>query len=128
MVEGGAGNATDVLGGGDGFVVGINAPDATVDLLRFVTSEEAQRRGAEVGLTMPPVIVGTDDLIDSEWMQQVVEARNNAPYFQLYYDQFLPPAVGGAVNDAVEQLFAGALDPAGVAEEIESVAALELEP
>jgi raffinose/stachyose/melibiose transport system substrate-binding protein len=127
-VEGGAGNAGDVLGGGDGFVLGINAPDETVELLRFLTTAEAQHRGAEVGLTLPPVIAGTEDLIDSEWMQQVVEARDNAPYFQLYYDQFLPPAVGGAVNDAVEQLFAGALDPAGVAEEIESVSALELEP
>jgi raffinose/stachyose/melibiose transport system substrate-binding protein len=127
VVEGGAGTPDDVLGGGDGFAVGKNAPDAAVDFLRFITTAEAQRLGAEVGLTSPPVVKGLEDTIDSEWLQKILDARNKAPYFQLYYDQFLPPAVGAAVNDSVEQLFAGTLDPAGVAEEIEASAAFEME-
>ena len=127
MVEGGAGDPSDVLGGGDGFAVGVNAPDATVDFLRFLTSQDAQRQTAAVGMS-PVTVKGLDEeTIETEWQQQIVDARNNAAYFQLYYDQFLPPAVGGAVNDAVEQLFAGALDPAGVAEEIEASASFELE-
>ncbi|RMG89274.1 MAG: ABC transporter substrate-binding protein, partial [Chloroflexi bacterium] len=59
-------------------------------------------------------------------MESIIEARNNAEYFQLYYDQFLPPAVGETVNDAVEMLFAGVASPEEVAQMIEDIAAVEL--
>jgi len=127
MVEGGAGNPGDVLGGGDGIAVGVNAPDAAVDFLRLLTSEEGQRTTAAAGMT-PVTVKGLDaETVDSEWLQQVIDARNNAPYFQLYYDQFLPPAVGGTVNDAVEQIFAGAATPEEAAAQIEDSASFELE-
>lgn len=125
MVEGGAGNPNDVLGGGDGFAVGANAPDEAVDFLRFLTSEESQR-GASFFIT--PVVSGVEDVYEDDPITSaIVEARNNAPYFQLYYDQFLPPAVGGAVVDAVETLFAGAGTPQSAAEMIEESASFELE-
>ncbi len=41
-VEGGAGGATDALGGGNGICVGKNAPPEAVDFLRFLTSTENQ--------------------------------------------------------------------------------------
>ena len=126
VVEGGAGNADDVLGGGDGFAVGINAPDETVDFLKFLTNEENQRAGAEIWIT--PVVTGVEDLFEDDPITAaIVSARNNAPYFQLYYDQFLPPAVGEAVNDAVETLFAGVATPEEAAQAIEDSAAFELE-
>ena len=34
-----------------------------------------------------------------------------AKYFQLYYDQALPPAMGSVINDSVQGLFAGTLTP-----------------
>ena len=60
-------------------------------------------------------------------MQTIVEARDSAPYFQLYYDQFLPPALGGAVNDAVETIFAGTASPEEAAQAIEESASFELQ-
>lgn len=124
-VEGGAGNPGDVLGGGDGFAVGINAPDEAIDFIKFLTSEENQRAGS---FFIVPVVTNTEDVFeDDPVMQSILEARNNAPYFQLYYDQFLPPAVGGAVNDAVETIFAGTATPEEAAQAIEEVAAFELE-
>jgi raffinose/stachyose/melibiose transport system substrate-binding protein len=124
-VEGGAGNAGDVLGGGDGFAVGANAPDEAVDFLRFLTSQENQVAGA--GIFIVPVVTGVDDVFaDNPVMQAILEARNGAPYFQLYYDQFLPPAVGSAVVDAVETLFAGIATPEEVAQAIEDSAVMEL--
>lgn len=127
-VEGGAGQATDVLGGGDGFAVGINAPDETVDFLRFLTTEENQRRMIEGAAMGPGVVKGTEALVEDAWLRSVVESRDGATYAQLYYDQFLPPAVGGAVNDAVEQIFAETGTPEEAAQLIESVAATELQP
>ena len=124
-IEGGAGNPDDVLGGGDGYVVGANAPDEAIDFLKFFTSVEHQ-----LGATqwIVPVVVGTEDAFaEDPVMQTIVDARNNAPYFQLYYDQFLPPAVGSAVVDAVETIFAGTASPEEAAQMIEEVAAFELE-
>jgi len=126
-VEGGAGNPGDVLGGGDGFAVGVNAPDETVDFLKFLTTPDNQRAGAAIFIV--PVVKGLDDVFaDNPVMQSILEARNNAPYFQLYYDQFLPPAVGSAVNDAVQTIFAGTATPEEAAQAIEDAAAMELNP
>lgn len=125
MVEGGAGSADDVLGGGDGFAVGINAPDAAVDFLKYITSVEVQTAAAS--LFVVPTVNGAEVALEgNEIMQTIIEARNGAPYSQLYYDQFLPPAVGGAVNDNVQALFAGAVTPEEAAVAIEDVAAFEL--
>jgi raffinose/stachyose/melibiose transport system substrate-binding protein len=127
VVEGGAGNPTDVLGGGDGFAVGVNAPDEAVEFLRFITSEENQRAMFAQGLVLP-VVTNVDDLFaDAPVAAAILNARNNAPYFQLYYDQFLPPSVGIAVNDAVETLFAGSASPEDVAQAIEDAASFELD-
>ena len=55
-------------------------------------------------------------------MMALLEEAN---YFQLYYDQFLPPAVGGAVLDETQALIAGSQTPEGAAEAIEAVYAAE---
>ncbi len=123
MVEGGAGNPTDVFGGGNGIGVGKNAPDAAVDFLKFLTTPE---NNAAASFFAVPVVKGTDSAITDPILQQIVQARNNAPYFQLYYDQFLPPAVGGAVVDAVATLFADTASPQEAAQAIEDTAATEL--
>jgi raffinose/stachyose/melibiose transport system substrate-binding protein len=125
VVEGGAGNPDDVLGGGDGFAVGANAPDEAVEFLRFLTSAQNQRAGAQIWIV--PVVKGVDDVFEANpILARIVEARNDAPYFQLYYDQFLPPAVGAMVNDAVEAIFAGVASPEEAAAMIEESAAFEL--
>ena len=124
-IEGGAGNPGDVLGGGDGFAVGKDAPDEAIDFLRFLTNAENQRAGGEIFIV--PVVGEAEDVVsDDPIFGAILEARNGAPYFQLYYDQFLPPAVGGVVNDAVETIFAGAASPEEAAQMIEESAAFEL--
>ncbi len=123
MVEGGAGDPADVFGGGNGIAVGANAPDEAVDFLKFITTPENNAASAFFGV---PVVKGTESAITDPILQQIVEARNGAPYFQLYYDQFLPPAVGGAVVDAVATIFADAATPQEAAQAIEDVAAMEL--
>lgn len=127
MVEGGAGNASDVLGGGDGFGIGKDAPDAAVEFARFLTNAENQVDALETVGFGPPTATDAQSAITDPVQQQILEARNNADYFQLYYDQFLPPAVGGAVNDAVEQIFAGVASPEEASQQIEDSAVLELD-
>lgn len=125
-IEGGAGQPTDVLGGGDGFAVGANAEDEVIDFLKYITSTEVQRGATEIWIV--PVVKGTEDLVEADpILAQIVAARDGATYSQLYYDQFLPPAVGQAVNDAVEALYAGEASPEDVAAMIEDSASFELE-
>ncbi|MCS6872801.1 MAG: extracellular solute-binding protein [Anaerolineae bacterium] len=123
-VEGGAGNPNDVLGGGDGFAVGAKAEPEAVKFLRYITSVDVQRRAAAIWVL--PTVAGAEDAVKDPILQTIIKARNEAPYFQLYYDQFLPPAVGQVVNDSVEKLFAGVATPAEVAAEIEAAAQREL--
>jgi raffinose/stachyose/melibiose transport system substrate-binding protein len=126
VVEGGVGNPGDVLGGGDGYAVGANAPDETVAFLQYLTSEEVQAGMIQFGNI--PTVFGAEDLVAEDPIAAaILAARNDAPYFQLYYDQFLPAAIGAEVNAAVEGIFSGVLTPEEAAELIEETASFELD-
>ncbi|MFO7166718.1 MAG: extracellular solute-binding protein [Chloroflexota bacterium] len=129
VVEGGAGDPSDVLGGGDGFAIGRNAPPEAIEFVKFLTSVEVQTAMAEAGLAVPPTVKGAEvALADDPLMQEVQRRASEAKYYQLYYDQYLPPAVGATVNDATQALFAGTATPEEVAQMIEDAAAMELMP
>jgi raffinose/stachyose/melibiose transport system substrate-binding protein len=123
-VEGGAGQPADALGGGNGFVVGVNAPPEALDFLRYISSVESQRAQAEIGMSVP-VVAGAEDALTDPSLQAVQQGAAAAQYFQLYYDQYLPPAVGSVVNDSVQGLFADTLTPAEAAQAIEDSVAQE---
>jgi raffinose/stachyose/melibiose transport system substrate-binding protein len=110
-IKGGKGKVTEVIGGGGGFALGKNASDAAVDFVKFITNKEnmitwakndgilATTKGAEVGIVDP----------NSKMVKALVD---KCTFFQLYLDQAFPPAVGGAVNDAVQTILAGTATPA----------------
>ena len=125
MVEGGAGNPTDVMGGGGGFAVGKNAPPETIDFLKFLTNQQNADTLARKGISMPP-IKGADQYLTNPLLKQVVQMVNQAPYFQLYYDQYLPPAVGQVLLDSTEGLFAGTMTPQAAAKAVDDAVASSL--
>jgi raffinose/stachyose/melibiose transport system substrate-binding protein len=125
-VEGGAGDPSDVLGGGDGFAIGKNAPPEAVDFVRYLTSLDVQKAMTAANLSVPPVIKGAEAALDDPLMKEVQQRAGAAKYYQLYYDQYLPPAVGATVVDEVQALFAGTASPQEVAQAIEDSAAQEL--
>jgi raffinose/stachyose/melibiose transport system substrate-binding protein len=124
-VEGGAGDPGDALGGGNGFVVGVNAPPEAIDFLKFLSSVEAQRAQAEIGLSVP-VVKGAEDALTDPLAKLIQQGFASAQYFQLYYDQYLPPAMGSVVNDNVQAVFAGTLTPEQAAQALEDSGAQEL--
>lgn len=126
VVEGGAGGPADVLGGGDGFAVGVNAPDAAVEFLRFLTTPEVQARYVALGTGFTPTVAEAESAVTDELLLAIMEARNEAGYYQLYYDQFLPPAIAQAVLDSVEGLLVGVYSPEEAAQNIEDIASFEL--
>ena len=124
-VEGGAGDVTDVMGGGNGFAFGKNAPAEAVDFVKYLTAPAQQARVAASGGGIPVVKGGEAGLTASDSkanpnMVVVQQSLAAAKYFQLYYDQYMPSAMGGILNDAVAKLYAGTSTPEQVAAEIEA--------
>jgi raffinose/stachyose/melibiose transport system substrate-binding protein len=117
-VEGGAGSATDAMGGGNGFAIGKNAPPEAVDFVKYLTAVDQQKRVAAIAAGIPVVKGGEAGLTDPN-MVLVQKGFAAANYFQLYYDQYMPSAMGSILNDATAGLYAGTKTPEQVAQAIE---------
>jgi raffinose/stachyose/melibiose transport system substrate-binding protein len=125
-VEGGAGDPSDVLGGADGFAFGKNSTPEAIDFARFFTSVENQKGMAAANVAVLPVVKGAEGSVSDSMLQDVLKTAGNAKYYQLYYDQYMPPAVGSTVNDSTQAVFAGTMTPEQAAQAIDASAATEL--
>lgn len=125
MVEGGKGDPDDAVGGGNGFAIGKNASPEAIDFVKYLTRPESQVQLAQIGVAIPVVKGGEAGLTDP-LMITLQQSLAKAKYFQLYYDQALPPAMGSVINDSVQGLFAGTLTPEQLAQAIEDSAKIEL--
>jgi raffinose/stachyose/melibiose transport system substrate-binding protein len=128
IVEGSVGDAFDILGGGNGFALSKSAPKEATDFVRFLTSLQTQTAMAKAGLAVAPVVKGAASGLKDPLLEEIQRRTGQAQYYQLYYDQYLPPAVGQAVNDATQALLAGAAAPEQAAKLIEESAAASLAP
>ena len=117
-VEGGAGDGGDAMGGGNGFAIGKNAPPEAIDFVKYLTAEKQQERVAASGGGIP-VVKGAEVGLTDPNMLAVQKGFAAAKYFQLYYDQYMPSAMGSIINDAVAGLYAGTSTPEQVAQAIE---------
>ena len=120
-VEGGAGQEGEQFGGGDGFAIGKDAPPEAVDFVKYLVSSPVADKGGASG-TILPVAKGTESSVTDPNMKAVLDARGQASFVQLYLDQAYAPAVGQAVNDAVQELFAGKASPEEVSKQIADAA------
>ncbi|HTY98393.1 MAG TPA: extracellular solute-binding protein, partial [Rhodocyclaceae bacterium] len=125
VIEGGAGDPADAMGGGNGWAVGKDAPPEAIDFLKALTSKDEQCGEAKIGLGLP-VVKGAETCVTDPIMQTIQATVAKAKYFQLYYDQFLPADPAAASNDAVQELFAGTKTPAQVAQAVQDAYAAEL--
>lgn len=124
-VPGGAGDANDAFGGGNGFAVGKNASPEAVDFLKYLTRAESQVQLAEINVAIP-VVKGGEAGMSDPLMIVLQQTLAKANYFQLYYDQALPPAVGSVVNDSIQGVLAGTLTPEQAMQAIEDSAEQEI--
>ena len=113
---------TDGFGGGDGFAVGKDAPPEAIDFLKFLSSLDAASR-TERSTTAPcrrPT--AAEASVTDPYLKTVLEQRAKATFAQLYLDQATTPALGAAINDAIQKLYAGTATPEQVAKEIADAA------
>ncbi len=121
-VAGGAGAATDGIGGGNGIAVSANAPAEAVDFLKFFVSPDNANKLNTDNVGLSPV-VGTTGTIKDPNLQAVLAGRDQAKFMQLFLDQAVSPSVGAVVNDATVGLFLGQSDPAKVCQALTDAAA-----
>jgi raffinose/stachyose/melibiose transport system substrate-binding protein len=120
-VDGGAGAPDEQFGGGDGWAIGKDAPPEAVDFVKFLVGTEIGNKAGASGAILP-VMEGTESSVEDPNMKAVLDTRGEAAYVQLYLDQAYAPAVGAAINDAVQGLFAGKSSPQDVAKTIADAA------
>jgi raffinose/stachyose/melibiose transport system substrate-binding protein len=121
-VEGSAGDPAAALGGGDGFSCSYKAPPQCVDLLKYISSVEVQKKFAESNSGLP-VTKGSESGVTDPNMKTLLEFRNKASYVQLWLDVAYGQAIGGALNEAVGQLFAKKGSPQEVVDAMTTAAA-----
>jgi raffinose/stachyose/melibiose transport system substrate-binding protein len=117
-VDGGAGRATDTLGGINGWVFSKDAPDEAVQFMQYFANAENQLEAGKEDLYIP-LAVGADAGISNPIRAQISRNLADSQWHQIFLDQDLGADVGGVVNDISLQLATGDIDPQGAAELIQ---------
>lgn len=123
-VEGGQGDPAAQLGGGDAWAVAETAPDAAVDFVKYLLSDEVQTGFAENDMGLPTNPAATGSVSDPA-LAELLKVRDASPFIQLYFDTAFGTSVGGAMNDEIALLFAGKASPEDVVEATQQAADME---
>jgi len=117
-VPGGAGEASDTLGGINGWLVTKDAPKEAVAFLKAFVSEDVQKKLA-AGNYIVPTYLGADTALGSAFMRNIAKNLAASKYHQNFYDQDLGPSVGRVVNDATAEIAGGTMTPKAAAKAIQ---------
>ena len=120
-VEGGEGDQAAALGGGDAWACSNEAPDACVDFIEYLLSDEVQIGFAENSMGLPTNPAATDSVADAV-LADLLAFRDEAPYVQLYLDTAFGENVGGAMNDEIALVFAGQSTPQAIVDAVQAAA------
>lgn len=123
-IDGGEGDQGAVLGGGDAWGLNAEAPDAAVDFVGYLLSDEVQIGFAENDMGLPTNPAASDSVSD-EALAELLTTRDEASLVQLYFDTAFGDNVGGAMNEAVVSLFAEQASPQDVVDAMVDAAANE---
>jgi len=123
-VPGGAGDPTITMGGGDGWGISVDAPEETVELLKYLSSAEVQSRFAAIGSGIP-ANPGAASALTDENLKSIAAGLAGSSYVQLWLDSALGPAFGNPLNQAIVNIFGGTGTPEDVVKALEDTAAAQ---
>jgi len=118
ITAGGKGEASDTLGGLNGWLVTKGSPIQAVDFLKYFSNPEFQREAAARGFYIP-VVKGTQDAITNPILRRIAENIGRSRYHQIFYDQMLGPSVGAVVNDVSADIAAKVMTPKDAAQAVQ---------
>jgi len=114
----GKGDASDTLGGLNGWLVTKGSPKQAVDFLEYFSRPEFQREAAARGFYIP-VAKGAQDAISNPILRRIAENIGRSKYHQIFYDQMLGPSVGAVVNDVSTDIAAKIMTPKEAAQAVQ---------
>ena len=117
-VPGGKGEATDTLGGINGWIITKGAPKEAVNFVKHFISPDVQKRLAG-GNFLIPTVKGAESGLGSPFMRNIAQNIARSNYHQNFWDQDLGPSVGRVVNDATAELAGGTMTPKQAAKAIQ---------
>lgn len=104
LIRNGKGGIRDALGGGNGFVIGRNAPDEAIELLEFFTRAENLQKYFNVFPAVPTV---KEVSIDNKGLNQVKNYLETMDNYCLYPDQMFPLEMGSLLNSVSARVLLG---------------------
>jgi raffinose/stachyose/melibiose transport system substrate-binding protein len=120
-VPGGKGNATDTLGGVNGWLVSKSAPPEAVDFLKFF-SQAKYAQEAAANAAYIPVVKGSEAAFTDPLFKRLAGDLAKTTYHQNYFDQDLGPSVGRVINDVAVSVAAKEMTPEAAAAAIQEAA------
>ncbi|SMF09641.1 raffinose/stachyose/melibiose transport system substrate-binding protein [Xaviernesmea oryzae] len=123
-VAGGAGKATDTLGGINAWAVTAKAPPETLDFLAYLTNAENERFMAKAGMILPAA-VGAEDGVTNPLLSESAKQLEASTWHQNFFDQELGPSVGRVVNDASVAIVSGQMSPEEGAQTIQDAVEMD---
>lgn len=123
-VEGGLGDPTAQLGGGDAWSVAADAPDEAVEFVKYLLSDSVQKRFAELDMGLPTNHNASGSVSDPA-LADLLKVRDSASYIQLYFDTAFGTSIGGAMNDEIALVFAGQSTAADIVAKTQAAADAE---
>ncbi len=123
-IEGGKGDPAAQLGGGDAWSVAADAPDAAVEFVQYLLSDEVQTGFAELGMGLPTNPAASSAVADPA-LADLLKVRDSAPFIQLYFDTAFGTSIGGAMNDEIALVFAGQATAADIVAKTQAAADAE---
>lgn len=118
VVEGGAGKATDTLGGLNGWALTKNASKEAVDFATFLTSKESEEKMATAGMILP-VATGAAGAVKNPLLADSAKQLAASTWHQNFFDQTLGAAVGRVVNDISVEIVSGQMTAEEGAQQIQ---------
>jgi raffinose/stachyose/melibiose transport system substrate-binding protein len=119
VVPGGKGEASDTLGGVNGWLMTKDAPKESIAFIKHFISADVQKRLAG-GNFLIPTFKGADAGLGSQFMRNIAQNIAGSKYHQNFYDQSLGPSVGRVVNDVTAEIAGGSMTPEQAAKAIQA--------
>lgn len=128
-VEGGKGDPSNVVGGTNtAYAIASTTkhPEAAVELLKELSSDETVKELVEVVGRVSGVKAQVDVAKVPPLTVKAMKALETAGHLQLYYDQYLPPAMAETHKDTTQALFGKTMTAEEAAQAMEEAAMVEL--
>lgn len=127
-IENGRGNPKELVGtAGDNFYAIASTskyPEEAFKLITKFIDEQAVKESMDIGRIPPVIGINPQDAIS----KKVVEAVNEAPEIQLWYDQYLPPELAQVHLDTLQAMMGKTMTPEEACRQLEAKAMQILGP